>query len=67
MFRIGREITAKVYRATVLEPDWTVGANALASAAVDRHQIAFTDLIAGAAVFQIGQEIDACAGIRTVR
>jgi hypothetical protein len=63
---IGGEIPTEVNRAAVLEPDRTIGADAFASAAIDGHQIAFTDLATGSAVFQIGLKVDAGTGIRTV-
>jgi hypothetical protein len=50
VLRIGREIAAKINHATVLQPNRTVGADTFAPATIDRHQPAFTDLAAGAAV-----------------
>jgi hypothetical protein len=66
MCRIAGEVAAAVGEATVLDTCRAIGADALATATVDRHQVALADAVAGATVVQIGLQIHAGTRALTV-
>jgi hypothetical protein len=62
MSGIGLQIAAESDRTAVLELGWAVGADTFAVAAIDGDELARTGCVAGAAVIEIGLQIDAAGG-----